>query len=198
MPTKVPPVRGLRLDVGLTFEFKPSIGISAKNIDKLGLDIRSFREPLKRSIQRVLAPSFHTNFADQGRPDHWQPLSDATVEIRGSASPILVRSGLLARTMRQFNIWSVSQTQAAITDLPQKIWYGKVQQGGYGQASKGTLKRLQKGGAGAARGAAKIAIPARPFALIQDPQDYDGIQKVFEEWFIERMVATKAYRLSGR
>jgi len=196
MPPSMP-VRGLRLDVGLKFDFQPSIGISAKRLETFGMDIRSFREPLKRSIQRVLAPSFHTNFADQGRPDHWQPLADDTVKIRGSASPILVRTGLLARTIRQFNIWSINQTQAAITDLPQKVWYGKIQQAGYGQASKGTLKRLQQHGAAGAKGAAKVAIPARPFVLIQDPDDYDAIEKVFEEWLIERMVASKAFRLSG-
>jgi phage gpG-like protein len=201
MPAPKLPVRGLRIDVDLKFEFQPSIGISAKRMEKFGMDIRSFREPLKRSIQRVLAPSFHTNFSDQGRPERWQPLAEATVNIRGSATPILVRTGLLARTMRQFNIWSINNTQAAITDLPSKVWYGKVQQGGYQAARASKARSLHdiveraKSGHGAKREAAPI--PARPFALIQDPDDYDAIEKVFEEWLMERMVASKAFRVSG-
>jgi phage gpG-like protein len=180
MPAK-PPVRGLRVDVDLKFDFQPSIGLSAKRIDKLGMDIRSFREPLKRSIQQVMAPSFKMNFRVGGRPEHWQPLSEAAVEMRGSATPVLIRSGRLMRTIQQFNIWSINETSAAITNLPDKIWYGKIQQAG-----------LVRGGRAAAAG----NIPARPFVLVQDPQDYDAIEKVFERWFIERMEKTAAFKRS--
>jgi phage gpG-like protein len=179
MPAR-PPIKGLRIDEGLTFEFKPSVGLSAKRIDKLGMDIRSFREPLKRSIQRVLAPSFKANFRAGGRPERWQPLADETVELRGSSTPILVRSGRLMKTIQQFNIWSINETQAAITDLPEKIWYGKVQQGG-----------LVKGGKIDAAG----NIPARPFVLIQG-EDYDKIERVFQDWFVERMEKSKAFNRS--
>jgi phage gpG-like protein len=183
MPPK-PPVRGLRIDEGLTFEFKPSIGLSAKRIDKLGMDIRSFREPLKRSIQRVLAPSFKKNFIAGGRPDRWEPLAEETVKFRAlqgyGPTPILVRSGKLAKTIQQFNIWNVNDTQAAITDLPDKVWYGKVQQGG-----------LVKHGRTAAAG----NIPAREFVMIQG-EDYDAIEKVFSDWLAERMEKSKAFKRS--
>jgi phage gpG-like protein len=183
LPPK-PPVKGLRIDEGLSFEFKPSIGLSAKRIDKLGLDIRSFREPLKRSIQQVLAPSFKKNFRAGGRPDRWEPLAEETVKFRRyygfNAGPPLVRSGRLMKTIQQFNIWSINETQAAITNLPEKIWYGKVQQAG-----------LVKGGKSAAAG----NIPPRPFVLIQG-EDYDAIEKVFENWFIERMERSQAYKRS--
>lgn len=164
-----PPVRGLRIDDGLTFAFKPSIGIMAARVDKLGLDIRSFREPLKRSIQQVLAPSFRKNFEAGGRPTSWQKLADHTREERSKLGlspngPILVRSGLLKKTIQQFNIWSIDMTKAAITDLPPKIWYGKEQQAG-------NIDRN---------------LPARPFVMIQD-EDYDGIQAVFEVWLAERI-----------
>lgn len=183
MPPR-PPVKGLRIDEGLTFAFTPSLGISAKNIDKLGLDIRSFREPLKRSIQQVLAPSFKMNFRAGGRPDRWEPLAEETIKFRATQGyapgPILVRSGKLMKTIQQFNIWSINNTQAAITDLPEKIWYGKVQQGG-----------LVKHGRTAAAG----NIPAREFVLIQG-EDYDKIEEVFAKWFVERMEKTKAYKRS--
>jgi phage gpG-like protein len=179
-----PPVRGLRIDEGLTFEFKPSIGLSARRIDKLGLEIKSFREPLSRSIKQVLAPSFKRNFQVGGRPDKWEPLAEETVKFRARDGfgplPILVRTGLLRKTIQQFNIWNVNETQAAITDLPEKIWYGKVQQAG-----------LVKGGKSAAAG----NVPAREFVLIQG-EDYDKIEKVFSDWFAERMVRTKAFNRS--
>lgn len=175
---------GPRVDFGLKFAFQPSIGISARRIDTLGLAIKSFREPLKRSIQQVLAPSFRKNFEAEGRPRKWEPLSDITVEIRGAAHPILTRSGLLKKTMQQFNIWTVDRTKAALLDLPPKIWYGKIHQAGYGY--------------GGSKGQNKAAgIPPRPFALIQD-EDYAKIDLVFETWFMERMAVSRAFTPGSR
>lgn len=169
------PVRGLRIDIDLQMRFRPSIGLMAKNVDKFGMDIRSFREPLKRSIQQVLAPSFRKNFEAGGRPDRWAPLADYTIEKRGSSEPILVRSGRLKRTIQQLNIWSLDREKAAITDLPANIWYGKLHQAGY----RGT-------------GAATFSFPARPFVLIQD-EDYDDIEEVFAQWLQERAIASGAF-----
>lgn len=206
MAPQTPPVKGLRIDVGLQFDFKPSIGLNAKALDKLGLDIRSFREPLKRSIQQVLAPSFKKNFQAGGRPDKWVPLAPQTVAMRGGATgPILVRTGRLRDTIQQFNIWSVNDTQAAITSLPDKIKYGNVHQEGLTgeaamkQAMKGMHKRrVAPSGPGSKpkRSGSAAEIPARPFVMIQD-EDYDAIQNVFEKWFLERMAASGAYKISG-
>lgn len=199
----------------MMFQFKPSMGITAQKIDKLGIDIRSFREPLKRAIQQVMAPSFRRNFDSQGRPDAWQALSDATMTIRTqmgvNSNKILQRSGLLRRTITQLNIWTITQTTATIQDLPQKIWYGKIHQGGYegmgtGKKMTGYLKRA----GGDAREAQKLLdddlimamhtgrtvkgprtvseIPQRQFVMVQD-EDYDAIQKVFEDWMMERAAA---------
>lgn len=169
---------GPRIDDGIEFEFRPSIGLSARRIDTFGLQIQSFREPLKRSIQQVLAPSFRKNFEAEGRPQRWEPLSEATLEIRGSSHPILVRSGLLKRTIQQFNIWTVDRTKAALLDLPQKIWYGKIHQAGYGRR-----------GSGQSRAA---GIPARPFVMVQD-EDYEAIDRVFDRWFAERAAISGAF-----
>lgn len=169
-------VKGLRLDIDLQFKFQPSIGIQAARMEKFGMDIRSFREPLKRSIQQVLAPSFRKNFDMEGRPDPWAPLAEFTVDQRGNTGPILNRSGVLKRTIQQLNIWTIDTQKAAILDLPQKIWYGKLHQGGY----KGT-------------GAATFTFPARPFVLIQD-EDYDAIEAVFLKWLQERAIASGAFK----
>lgn len=197
-------VKGLRIDdaiAGVGWKFEPSIGLVAARVDKLGLDIRSFREPLKRVIQQVMAPSFKKNFDAEGRPDSWTPLSDATLAIREREGygdgPILDRTGALKKTMQQLNIWSVSGTAAAIRDLPQAVWYGKVHQAGYGSFA-GRIK--QHGGdakaalialndeirTGGASGHMKVAIPQRQFVMIQET-DYDDIEAVFTKWLQERI-----------
>lgn len=170
---------GVRIDTGLQFQFRPSIGLSARNIDKLGINIRSFREPLKRSIQQVIAPSFRKNFQVGGRPQRWRPLAEYTVEERGNSKPILVRSGMLMRTMQQFNIWTVDTQKAALLDLPPKIWYGKIHQAGYGARGSGQIKAA--------------GIPARPFAIIQTA-DFEKIDRVFVQWLKERMEQHNAFR----
>lgn len=191
--------------IKLDWQFKPTIGLVAKDIDRLGVDIRSFREPLTRSIKRVLIPSFRTNFQVGGRPA-WAPLADITVKARNySAWPILVRRGTLKRVATQFNIWNVGQISAVIRQLPQKAWYGVVHQGGLelqrdftqysAQAQrilgsnarsaavmKLALKLQKAAGAKETEG----EIPARPFIMIQ-PQDQDKIVDVFSEWLQERV-----------
>jgi phage gpG-like protein len=172
-------VRGLTIRGDLTssilpkITFSPTIGLITKRIDKLGIDIRSFREPLKRSIQRVIAPSMVMNFDVGGRPA-WVPLSSSTVLIRermkqGNSDKILVKTGLLRRTMGQLNIWDISRDTAIIAHLPEKIWYGSIHQGG-GHTGDAT-------------------IPARPFAMLQD-EDVDHVQQVFAEWLEERIART--------
>lgn len=201
---------GLMFHKDLVFEgwqFTPSIGLVAKDIDRLGLDIRSFKEPLTRSIKRVIIPSIRKNFEVGGRPA-WEPLSEATIKLRGyEAWPILVRTGALKRGATQFNIWDVSQTSAAIRKLPDKVWYGVVHQqgsGGFGSFMSKAGKELGKGARasdvvkrayemmdearGGASGQRAVRIPQRQFVLFQE-DDIDAIQLVFYEWLVERTIA---------
>lgn len=163
MPRGFPSVSGLRVGATTRMDFSPSPAIIAASIDKLGMDIRSFREPLKRAIKEVMIPSFRQNFAQGGRPA-WKPLSPVTVKLRGSAGPVLVRSGRLKRTMGQQNIWTVTKEHAVIRRLPQHSWYGHLHQAG---------------------NRTNVIIPARPFALIQ-PEDEEKITEVFDKWLEER------------
>jgi len=198
---------GIRFDnmVNLGYSFTPSLAMSAKQFNKLDVDIRSFREPLKRSIQRVIAPSIGQNFVSNGRPDGWVPYADDTVTMKMSdpknkfgPENMLRRSGLLWKTMQQYNIWTVTRTQAAILDLPSKVWYGALHQGGFGvrasdvkPAKEGSMflspQELHDMGA-----RAKVQIPARPFAMFQT-RDIDKVQEVFADWLQERVDA----RLAG-
>jgi phage gpG-like protein len=188
----MPPASGLRLDSGImSFDFSPSIGMLARDIDKLGLDIRSFREPLTRAIREVMVPSIRKNFDDGGRPEQWVPLSEVTIE-RGGSQP-LVRSGTLRRTASQINIWDITSESATIRDLPERAWYGKIHQGGYGGAVGGRRgqrnldARLRKAMASGQKVKLNAAsIPARPFVLFQ-PEDEEAIERVFSDWLDERI-----------
>jgi phage gpG-like protein len=203
-------VQGLRFDrviTGLDFQFDPSIGLVAKRVDKLGLDISSFKDPLERSIRQVMIPSFRTNFAEGGRPA-WEPLAPYTVKVRGSETPILVRTGRLVKAATSFDIWSIGDSSAIIRSLGQDAWYGTIHQAGYGGfgshldaarrqlagvkdvSARDVLQRAfknleaKKGDSG--RHAA-VSIPARPFIMFQD-EDEDAVRDVFALWLEEKVV----------
>jgi phage gpG-like protein len=122
----------LRFDTikSIKWEIKPSVGIVAKDVNRLGMDIRSFRAPLAKIVREVMIPSIRTNFAQQGRPK-WAPLAASTVMARnGATGPILNRTGLLARRARQFNIWDIGEVSATIRRLPADVFYGVYHQAG--------------------------------------------------------------------
>jgi phage gpG-like protein len=210
-----PRLSGLRLDEGImAFDFKPSLGIMARDVDKLGIDIRSFKEPLTRAIKQVMIPSIRKNFEAEGRPA-WDSISNATEVLRereGTSGPILDRTGKLKRVAQQQNIWTINQESASIRDLPSKVWYGKVHQEGMGgmgrrikqelasakkrgenispseagrRAMRGLDKEMLSGKAGGGKGT--VNIPARPFILFQD-EDMDGVYEIFQSWLEERMM----------
>lgn len=201
-------LRGLRFDRDLVvgWQITPSLGLVARDVDRLGIDIRSFKEPLTRSVKRVIIPSIRKNFDAGGRPG-WEPLSEYAIKRRGySAWPILIRSGALRKGATQFNIWDIGQTSATVRKLPDKVWYGALHQsgfGGFGQYVEAAKKALggraparevtrrafelmeSKHGAG---GRAAAAIPQRRFIMYQE-EDIDRIQQIFYEWLVERTIA---------
>lgn len=184
--------------VGITFQ--PTVGIAAARIGKLGVDIRSFREPLKRSIQQVVIPSIRKNFEAGGRPESWERLSDFTLLRRekegvGGDSP-LVRTGKLKKVMSYYNIWTVTSTMAILADLPPQVWYGGIQQAGYEGTGGGRkikvrgrkpLDVLDEVLDTAGPSTSIPPIPARPFVLLQ-PEDEDKITQIFIDWLGERVV----------
>lgn len=155
------------------YDFKPSLKIVAAHIDKLGLDIRSFKVPLKRCVKQVIIPSIAKNFASGGRPA-WPGYAGSTIEfhemLNEDLGDMLIKTGALRRGMTYQNLWTITKDEAYIADLPSNIWYGKVHQGGYGGRS----------GQG--------VIPARPFVLLQ-VEDAKAIVDIFDKWLGERIEA---------
>ncbi len=189
-------------DIDLGWQVTPSIGMVAKDIDRLGLDIRSYKEPLTRSIKQVMIPSIRKNFDAGGRPA-WPELTADTIKIRGEAWPILRRTGKLRKAATQFNIWDVSSTSASVRRLPSTAWYGAIHQqglGGFSGFMSGAKKSLGRGASSSditrrafemmdeARGVGggrAVEIPQRRFIMYQE-QDLDDIQEIFLEWFLDR------------
>lgn len=209
-----PNLAGLRLDEGIVaWEFKPSLGILARDIEVLGHDISNFRAPLVHAVKTVMIPSFRKNFEAEGRPS-WEPMAEATEMLRereGSSGPLLNRTGKLKRTAASLSIWTITKESASIQDLPEKVWYGKVHQegmGGMGRRVKSVLasaakrgKRISPGQAAAIAqkqldqeilsgktggGRATVNIPERPFIMFQD-EDMDGVYEVFQFWLEQRI-----------
>lgn len=158
---------GIKFDIDIS----PSPVMFAAEQAALAVDIRSFREPLKRSIQAVLGPSFRHNFEVGGRPA-WAPLKDVTIERKertGAANPsqILVHTGKLRRVAGQLNIWEINgiQGEAHVSRLP-GAEYGSFHQSGFTHHMGNE-------------------VPAREFLVIQ-PQDEAEIEQVFDIWVRER------------
>lgn len=195
---------GLRFDSDIVVDMwtlKPSIGLVARDIDRLGLSITSFKEPLSKAIQDVMLPSIRTNFDREGRPT-WEALSEDTVKLRGSSGPILNRSGALKRGASSFNIWTITDTAATVKSLPDSIWYGVVHQagiGGFGQHVAAAQKALGSGARpldiikeafrhlDAGSKVHKVRIPQRQFIMYQE-DDIDDIQLVFYEWLVTKTI----------
>lgn len=184
---------------GLDIEFSPTVAFLVKNFNDMGVDIRSYKEPLKRSIQKVLAPSFQKNFDVGGRPP-WPPLSEYTLKMRseeGSGNQILVRSGRLKRTAGQLNIWEIDgvRGQAFVRSLPSHSWYGNIHQGvssglGFESFVLGPTEQSDDGGS---LFAASGETPPRPFIVVQK-EDFEEVQKVFSDWINERLTLQLAKR----
>ena len=146
------------IDISLT----PPGWVMAANFTSLGLDIRSFREPLKRAVQGVLAGSFQYNFDVGGRPG-WEPLAESTVKQKhdlGYPPDILIRTRKLRRVAGQLNIWTLTREEAYVTQLP-GAEYGEFHQSG------------------------TKFMPAREFMVIQMNDEVE-IEQIFETWLIQR------------
>lgn len=130
------------IEIDPRFNFVRGTAIYAGQIDKLSMEFRSFKEPLKDSLHKVVIPSIHANFAAQGRPS-WKALTKRTVQDRmykGFArGPILQRTRRLKQMATRKNIWEIvplSSRSGAGADMlkmrtnyfDQLVPYGKYHQ----------------------------------------------------------------------
>lgn len=180
--------------MGISIDMIPSPVIIVAAFDKLGLDIRSFKEPLTRSIKNVLAPSIRQNFEVGGRPE-WQELSEATTRQKPShKSEPLIRDGALKRRASSVQTWDIDGMDGtAVLKVGDDVWYGIVHQEGSGESFEGGVLDRSGGGVATTKvaifGSGRGYVPQRVWALFQD-EDVDEVEKVFEEWMQERVEAS--------
>ncbi len=179
----------------MQFDMQPTVGVIAKQVDKLGADINSFKVPLDRSVRRVMAPSFQRNFDVGGRP-RWEPLSEVTRVMKRQAgyggSPIMERTGMLRKVVGQLNIWSIGRTGAAVTGNEQG-WKRTHRAKRRDPRSVGTVAKIHQAGY---RGSDRAApIPARPFIMIHQ-RDAQQIEEIFADWLQERVADSMRYGLA--
>jgi len=148
--------------VTIDFDFHPSMTSMAARTALFAADIRSFREPLNRSVREVMIPSIQENFDAEGRPP-WQELAEGTISQRGAAHPILQRSGALRRAAIALARWAIDSESAVYIASSGPVAYAAIHQFGGGD------------------------IPARPFVGMQ-PEDEEKIDRVFSTWIGERLV----------
>ena len=141
----------------------PTAPMMMAAFENVGAGIRSLREPLKESIQTIVAPSIRDNF-DSGGPG-WAPLSEsraAQKAAQGLPEATLIASGNLRRVAGQLNIWSINggygggNAEAFVSDLP-GAEYGLFH-------DSGTYR-----------------MPQRAFLYIK-PEDEGKIVQVFEDY----------------
>lgn len=192
---------GTARSMGISVSMNPSPVLLVAQFNKLGADIRSFKEPLTRAVKQVVSPSLQQNFLSQGRPDVWPELAEATYYRKQRDGYSSVANFPLIRTKRLFNragsfsIWKIDgRDGTASIDLPNDVWYGKVHQEGAGLT-------FDMGGGGVHRHKNRRtgmivettfgevgSVPQRMWALLQE-KDIDDIEKVFQKWLKERLRA---------
>jgi len=159
----------------MTIDFDPEPIIVAAAFEKWSLDIRSFKEPLEKSVRQVLSPSLSKNFEVGGRPT-WTPLSDITVKEksrRGFSDPgaPLIRTRKLAKQVGYYNLWVINGPagEAYISSGKMEgVFYGVYHNFG------------MTGG-----GADEPGYPQREWAIIQT-EDANEIEEIFFDWIEER------------
>lgn len=134
------------------------------DVFRIAASLGSMKEPLTDSINLVVIKSISMNFVMGGRPK-WKELSDSRVAERASATPILMDREILFRAAKSRTIWNITDTEARMDRLDDRVPYAKFHQGGTRN------------------------MPQRQFAVLQ-PRDVDNIVEIFRNW-IDKVAAEK-------
>lgn len=153
----------LSFSVEIEGNFPRDAFILARDLDQLGFNIRSFKEPLTMAVRQVIIPSIKKNFDSGGRPE-WQGLAVETIKTRVRQGygiwPPLTKSGQLKKRATAVGIWEIDRTLAVMNEP--RIKYAKYHQAGTNK------------------------MPQRAFAMIQD-EDEDRVEDIFRIWLEERI-----------
>ncbi len=149
-----------------------AIRLFRKDLQDMARDLAGtnrMRQPLLDSAKEVLIPSIDKNFKVGGRPKRWKassPISTYRMQKAGEGEPTLWVTGKMKRAATRMARFKVLKNTMTYGYFPPTVWYAMVHD--------------------RADIAKSANIPHRPFALIQ-PEDVDGITRIFMRWY-ESMV----------
>jgi phage gpG-like protein len=146
------------------FKFVPPMRTVQRRFNTIERSIRSFHEPLARSVRFVGIPRIQSNFEAGGNPP-WEPLAESTIEAKGN-DELLVDSGRGKQASLRLARWEIGPKTASMSgeSYPPKTFYMQFQQEG-----------TQDG-----------HIPARPFSVFTEPDD-NLVTGVFKTWMDEKI-----------
>lgn len=137
-------------------DLRTQLSAVSNDVFRMAAELGNMKEPLTQSVYRVIIPSIAMNFVLGGRPK-WKNLTADTIRIRGSAKPILIDERLLHKAAVSKTIWKISDTEANMDRIDQRVPYAKYHQDG------------------------TVNMPQRQFAILQD-KDVDNIVEIFRQW----------------
>ncbi len=147
----------------------PEPTILATKIATFQYSIRSFREPLDRSVRQVMIPGIQDSFDQEG--PGWEPLADSTRRIKqklGLNRGILRRTGALERSATRLARWNITSYMAYFGALPPNVRYGYPLDSGFINARTHTF------------------VPAREFIKF-DSDQRELVADIFDSWVDERI-----------
>ena len=151
-----------------TFDITPDASIFVTKIAAFQHSIRSFHEPMDRSVREVLIPGIQEAFDQEG--PGWAPLADSTVRIKkqlGLDRGILKRTGKLESAATALARWKFTTDSALFDNFPSKVSYGYPLNDGFINAQTYT------------------SVPAREFIKFDSDQRAE-VADIFDNWLDER------------
>ena len=151
-----------------TFDVTPDASVFVTKIAAFQHSIRSFHEPMDRSVREVLIPGIQEAFDQEG--PGWESLADSTVRIKqklGLDRGILKRTGKLERAATALARWKFTTDSAWFDNLPSSASYGYPLNDGFINARTHTF------------------VPAREFIKF-DSDQRELVGDIFDSWVDER------------
>ena len=120
--------------------------------------------PLMKNIAGIMADSTEENFKEEGRPDKWQELAEATIKHRKKTGHY---PGRILQVEGQLALSVTTQYDNDSAVIGSNLDYAAIHQLG-GNAGKNK----------------KVSIPARPYLNLTN-EDYDEIILNTKKWIID-------------
>jgi len=147
-------------------------------------------KPVLEVIGTAMTSSMAINFYQQGRPTPWKPLAMSTLIGRAGGTSKAFKKA--ARKKREYSAAGLTKRAASRMGSAQILMdRGSLLRSIHHRATDDMVEagsnlvyaRIHHFGGMAGRGH-QVSIPARPWALIQDPEDKEDFREILEDYFM--------------